>query len=373
MAAIAMKHMASSFAKLEKFEGVDFRRWQKKMHFMLSSLSVVYVLTALMLDDGGENPTVEQVRKRAKWDNDDYVYRDKGPGILGEERKLLLDKEMVAHPNAFVMGEQEDLMGYELMLDSTSTRRKFMHQVGQLLHGLLAFVMLRGFGGFARLRAYLYLLYGLILRVYFSAWSPIDFQKLGLLNGERFMKLEEKLGGYNLEEESDFEAVFVLKQSFGDSLTILLVTGTIVTYSAPKEDLNDPFISRSSYKTEVEGYKSDNSISQPQGFTPVNEAQLSDDNFSCSKCFIKEAKKAGRFIWGFSGRVIKRSVGSSGGILCVWDPIFSEIHHTISDILWQLPVLGFQQNPDSFNSLYYVPQSEKLAKRLFMGALFLRY
>ncbi|GJT82253.1 zinc finger, CCHC-type containing protein [Tanacetum coccineum] len=68
----AMKHMASSFAKLEKFEGVDFRRWQKNMHFMLSSMSVVYVLTTLMPKDGGENPTVEQVRKRAKWDNDDY-------------------------------------------------------------------------------------------------------------------------------------------------------------------------------------------------------------------------------------------------------------------------------------------------------------
>ncbi|GJY83222.1 zinc finger, CCHC-type containing protein [Tanacetum coccineum] len=38
-------------------------------------MSVVYVLTTLMPDDGGDNPTVEQVRKRAKWDNDDYVYR----------------------------------------------------------------------------------------------------------------------------------------------------------------------------------------------------------------------------------------------------------------------------------------------------------
>ncbi|GJY95417.1 hypothetical protein Tco_0511778 [Tanacetum coccineum] len=71
----AMKHMALNFAKLEKFEGVDFRRWQKKMHFLLSSMSVVYVLTALMLEDGGENSTVDQVMKRAKWDNDDYVYR----------------------------------------------------------------------------------------------------------------------------------------------------------------------------------------------------------------------------------------------------------------------------------------------------------
>ncbi|GKA57615.1 zinc finger, CCHC-type containing protein [Tanacetum coccineum] len=73
MATAAMKHMASSFAKLEKFEGVYFRRWQKKMHFMLSSMSVVYVLTTPMPDDGGENPIVEQVRKRSKWDNDDYV------------------------------------------------------------------------------------------------------------------------------------------------------------------------------------------------------------------------------------------------------------------------------------------------------------
>ncbi|GJY26813.1 zinc finger, CCHC-type containing protein [Tanacetum coccineum] len=72
MAAAVMKHMASSFAKLENFKGVDFRRWQKKMHFMLSSMSLVYVLTTPMPNDGGENPTVEQVRKRAKWDNDDY-------------------------------------------------------------------------------------------------------------------------------------------------------------------------------------------------------------------------------------------------------------------------------------------------------------
>ncbi|GJX02342.1 zinc finger, CCHC-type containing protein [Tanacetum coccineum] len=53
MAAAAMKHMASSFAKLEKFEGVDFKRWHKKMHFMLSSMSVVYVLTTPMPEDGG--------------------------------------------------------------------------------------------------------------------------------------------------------------------------------------------------------------------------------------------------------------------------------------------------------------------------------
>ncbi|GJU86278.1 putative reverse transcriptase domain-containing protein [Tanacetum coccineum] len=65
--AAAMKHMALNFAKLEKFEGVDFQRWQKKMHFLLSSMSVVYVLTTPIPEDGGENPIVEQDTLEAKY------------------------------------------------------------------------------------------------------------------------------------------------------------------------------------------------------------------------------------------------------------------------------------------------------------------
>ncbi|GKF36240.1 hypothetical protein Tco_0112998, partial [Tanacetum coccineum] len=64
--------MALNFAKLDKFEGVDFRIWQKKMHFLLSSMSVVYVLMTPIPEDGGDDATVEQIRKRVKWDNDDY-------------------------------------------------------------------------------------------------------------------------------------------------------------------------------------------------------------------------------------------------------------------------------------------------------------
>nr|GEW09821.1 zinc finger, CCHC-type [Tanacetum cinerariifolium] len=64
--------MASNFAKLDKFEGVDFRRWQKKMHFLLSSMSVVYVLTTPIPEDGGDDATMEQIKKRAKWKYDDY-------------------------------------------------------------------------------------------------------------------------------------------------------------------------------------------------------------------------------------------------------------------------------------------------------------
>ncbi|GJU95120.1 hypothetical protein Tco_1319876 [Tanacetum coccineum] len=66
MAAAAMKHMALNFAKIYKFEGVDFRRWQKNMHFLLFSMSVVYVLTTPIPEDGGDDATVEQIRKRAK-------------------------------------------------------------------------------------------------------------------------------------------------------------------------------------------------------------------------------------------------------------------------------------------------------------------
>ncbi|GJZ22212.1 zinc finger, CCHC-type containing protein [Tanacetum coccineum] len=44
------------------------------MHFLLSNMSVVYVLTTPIPDDGND-ATVDQLRKRAKWDNDEYVCR----------------------------------------------------------------------------------------------------------------------------------------------------------------------------------------------------------------------------------------------------------------------------------------------------------
>ncbi|GJX29440.1 zinc finger, CCHC-type containing protein [Tanacetum coccineum] len=66
--------MTAKFEKLNKFEGNDFRRWQKKMHFLLTTLKVAYVLSTPMLEFV-ENETQEQIRKRCKWENDDYIYR----------------------------------------------------------------------------------------------------------------------------------------------------------------------------------------------------------------------------------------------------------------------------------------------------------
>ncbi|GKE78561.1 hypothetical protein Tco_1544681 [Tanacetum coccineum] len=68
------------------------------MQFLLSNISVVYVLTTPIPEDD-ENATVEQIMKRAKWDNDDYVCRvmkqyNKLLGILGRftQHKMNIDE-----------------------------------------------------------------------------------------------------------------------------------------------------------------------------------------------------------------------------------------------------------------------------------------
>nr|GEU55726.1 zinc finger, CCHC-type [Tanacetum cinerariifolium] len=72
MAGNTVKEMITNFGKLDKFEWHDFRRWQKKMRFLLTTLKVVYVLTTL-LSDLMDDDTVEAIRRRAKWENDDCI------------------------------------------------------------------------------------------------------------------------------------------------------------------------------------------------------------------------------------------------------------------------------------------------------------
>lgn len=68
----SVKDMTSKFDKLNKFEGQDFCRWQKKMHFLLTTLKVVYVLSKPM-PEFAKDETLEATRRRSKWDNDDYI------------------------------------------------------------------------------------------------------------------------------------------------------------------------------------------------------------------------------------------------------------------------------------------------------------
>nr|GEY74003.1 zinc finger, CCHC-type [Tanacetum cinerariifolium] len=74
MAGNTVKKMTTNFEKLDKFEEHDFRRCQKKMHFLLTTLKVVYVLT-LPMPELLEDATMEAIRIRAKWENDDYICR----------------------------------------------------------------------------------------------------------------------------------------------------------------------------------------------------------------------------------------------------------------------------------------------------------
>nr|GEY26150.1 retrovirus-related Pol polyprotein from transposon TNT 1-94 [Tanacetum cinerariifolium] len=70
----SVKDMTTKFEKLDKFEGSDFRRQQKKMQFLLTILKVVYVLSS-PAPEYVENETLDQTRKRCKWDNDNYTCR----------------------------------------------------------------------------------------------------------------------------------------------------------------------------------------------------------------------------------------------------------------------------------------------------------
>ncbi len=63
-----------NFLKLEKFVGVEFRRWQKKMFFLLTTLKVAYVISTPKPQEQ-ENETLEQIRERNKWENDDFICR----------------------------------------------------------------------------------------------------------------------------------------------------------------------------------------------------------------------------------------------------------------------------------------------------------
>nr|GLL46133.1 uncharacterized protein LOC109168281 [Ipomoea trifida] len=65
---------AVNIPKLEQFERVGFRRWQKKIKFLLAALNVAYVLSTPKPVEQ-ENGTLEATRRRLKWENDDLACR----------------------------------------------------------------------------------------------------------------------------------------------------------------------------------------------------------------------------------------------------------------------------------------------------------
>jgi len=58
--ASSLPDLATNFVKLKRFEGVNFRCWQTKIHVLLITLKVAYVLSTLPILEQ-ENEIVDQM------------------------------------------------------------------------------------------------------------------------------------------------------------------------------------------------------------------------------------------------------------------------------------------------------------------------
>ena len=63
----SVKDLTTNLVKLDKFEGVEFRRWKKKIFFLLTTLKVAYVINTPKPEEN-DAETVEQARARGKWE-----------------------------------------------------------------------------------------------------------------------------------------------------------------------------------------------------------------------------------------------------------------------------------------------------------------
>ncbi|XP_031276270.1 uncharacterized protein LOC116134755 [Pistacia vera] len=75
MAALhTQREMTTDFVKLERFDGGNFIRCQRRIHFLLVSLQVAYVLNTPKPEEM-ENETIVETRKRHKFEHDDEICR----------------------------------------------------------------------------------------------------------------------------------------------------------------------------------------------------------------------------------------------------------------------------------------------------------
>lgn len=70
MALQSLKEFATDFIKLEKFDRNSFTKCHKKIHSLLASLRVTYMLTTPKLVPH-ENETIAETRARMQWEQDD--------------------------------------------------------------------------------------------------------------------------------------------------------------------------------------------------------------------------------------------------------------------------------------------------------------
>ncbi|KAK2999645.1 hypothetical protein RJ639_023181 [Escallonia herrerae] len=77
MAFVTLKDMGSDFHRLERFDDGDFVLWQRKMHFLLVTVKVYYVIVNPRPPEHGENEeeSVAKTRERLRWDQNDEICR----------------------------------------------------------------------------------------------------------------------------------------------------------------------------------------------------------------------------------------------------------------------------------------------------------
>ncbi|GJT08380.1 hypothetical protein Tco_0842842 [Tanacetum coccineum] len=74
MASKNLMQMSTDIVKLDRFDGGSFKRWQKKIQFLLATLKVAYVLTKPYPKES-EDETLAVSRERLKFENDDFICR----------------------------------------------------------------------------------------------------------------------------------------------------------------------------------------------------------------------------------------------------------------------------------------------------------
>nr|GEV21450.1 zinc finger, CCHC-type [Tanacetum cinerariifolium] len=121
-----MKEMTTNFRKLDKFEGHDFRRWQKKMNFLLTTLKVVYVLTTPM-PELWEDATMKAIRIREKWENDDNI-------CMGHILNGMFDSFFDVYTNVESAKELWESLESKYMAEDSSCK-KFLDFKHTLKHG----------------------------------------------------------------------------------------------------------------------------------------------------------------------------------------------------------------------------------------------
>lgn len=115
MAGNSLKDMNTSFGKLKKFQGQDFRRWQKKMHFWLTTLKVVYVLSTPKPEEV-EDASLEQIRRRSKWENDNYI-------CLGHILNGMCDSLFDTHQNIETASELWNTLEAKYIAEDASSKK----------------------------------------------------------------------------------------------------------------------------------------------------------------------------------------------------------------------------------------------------------